>query len=294
VVATCYLLGVSMRRMDKLVETLGITSLSKSQGSVMARELDTAVEAFRTRPLDAGPYTFVAADALVLKVREGGRVVNVHALIAVGVNAQGYREILGVEVTPAGDGAGWPWVRTLLHSVFDQPDTQSVAAQYDRIIDALTDKLPEGADHLQAARPDLLAFTAFPKQMWRQIWSNNLQERLHKEIRRRTDVVGIFPDRNALIRLVRDVLAEQHDEWAESRRYPGLDVLSKSQAINDTATEQEATPSGTDRLNHEVEESHDDLLHHVPGLDLCRHIPGKTSACRERLPIRCKRQFSPS
>lgn len=89
VVATCYLLGVSTRRMDKLVETLGITSLSKSQVSVMAKELDTAVEAFRTRPLDAGPYTFVAADALVLKVREGGRVVNVHALIAVGVNAEG-------------------------------------------------------------------------------------------------------------------------------------------------------------------------------------------------------------
>jgi putative transposase len=84
VVATCYLLGVSTRRMDKLVETLGITSLSKSQVSVMAKELDTAVEAFRTRPLDAGPYTFVAADALVLKVREAGRVVNVHALIAVG------------------------------------------------------------------------------------------------------------------------------------------------------------------------------------------------------------------
>ena len=106
-VATCYLLGVSTRRMDKLVETLGITSLSKSQVSVMAKELDTAVEAFRTRPLDAGPYTFVAADALVLKVREAGRVVNVHALIAVGVNAEGYREILGVDVTTAEDGAGW-------------------------------------------------------------------------------------------------------------------------------------------------------------------------------------------
>src|SRR5204863_6877576 len=86
VVATCYLLGVSTRRMDKLVHSLGITTLSKSQVSVMAKELDTAVEAFRTRPLDAGPYTFVAADALVLKVREGGRVVNVHALIAVGGN----------------------------------------------------------------------------------------------------------------------------------------------------------------------------------------------------------------
>ena len=99
VVATCYLLGVSTRRMDKLVETLGITSLSKSQVSVMAKELDAAVEAFRTRPLDAGPYTFMAADALVLKVREGGRVVNVHALIAVGVNNEGYREILGIDVT---------------------------------------------------------------------------------------------------------------------------------------------------------------------------------------------------
>jgi len=110
VVATCYLLGVSTRRMDKLVDTLGITSLSKSQVSVMAKELDTAVEAFRTRPLDAGPYTFVAADALVLKVREGGRVVNVHALVAlvaVGVNAEGYREILGIDVTTAEDGAGW-------------------------------------------------------------------------------------------------------------------------------------------------------------------------------------------
>jgi putative transposase len=101
VVATCYLLGVSTRRMDKLVETLGITGLSKSQVSVMAKELDIAVEAFRTRPLDAGPYTFVAADALVLKVREAGRVVNVHALVAVGVNAEGHREILGIDVTTA-------------------------------------------------------------------------------------------------------------------------------------------------------------------------------------------------
>ncbi|WP_231913789.1 IS256 family transposase, partial [Rhodococcus sp. LB1] len=107
VVATCYLLGVSTRRMEKLVDSLGITSLSKSQVSVMARDLDTQVEAFRSRPLDAGPYTFVAADALVLKVRENGRVVNVHALVAVGVNAEGYREILGIEVTSAEDGAGW-------------------------------------------------------------------------------------------------------------------------------------------------------------------------------------------
>ena len=107
VVATCYLLGVSTRRMENLVETLGITRLSKSQVSVMARELDEAVAQFRTRPLDAGPYTFVAADALVLKVREGGRVVNVHALVATGVNGDGHREILGLQVTSAADGAGW-------------------------------------------------------------------------------------------------------------------------------------------------------------------------------------------
>jgi putative transposase len=141
-------------------------------------------------------------------------------------------------VTPK---SSWPWVRTLLHSVFDQPDAESVAAQYDRIIDALADKLPKVAEHLDAAREDLLAFTAFPKQIWRQIWSNNPQERLNKEIRRRTDVVGIFPDRAALVRLVGAVLAEQHDEWLESRRYLGLDVLSKSRADHSSPTEQEAT-----------------------------------------------------
>jgi transposase-like protein len=107
VVATCYLLGVSTRRMEKLVETLGITRLSKSQVSVMARELDEQVADFRSRPLDAGPYTFVAADALTMKVREGGRVVNVHVLTATGINADGHREILGVNVTSAEDGAGW-------------------------------------------------------------------------------------------------------------------------------------------------------------------------------------------
>jgi putative transposase len=294
VVATCYLLGVSTRRMERLVETLGVTGLSKSQVSIMAKELDEAVEAFRTRPLDAGPYTFVAADALVLKVREAGRVVGVHTLIATGVNAEGYREILGLQVTSAEDGAGWlaffrdlvarglsgvalvtsdahaglvaaigatlpaaawqrcrthyaanlmaatpksswPWVRTLLHSIYDQPDAESVVAQYDRVLDALTDKLPAVAEHLDTARADLLAFTAFPKAIWRQIWSNNPQERLNREVRRRTDVVGIFPDRASIIRLVGAVLAEQHDEWIEGRRYLGLDVLTRARAALATA-----------------------------------------------------------
>ena len=303
VVATCYLLGVSTRRMDKLVQTLGITGLSKSQVSVMAKELDEHVEQFRTRRLEeSGPFTFVAADALVLKVREGGRVVPVHVLVATGVNADGHREILGVQVTTSEDGAGWlaffrdltarglsgvklitsdahaglvaaigatipgaawqrcrthyaanlmsatpksswPWVKALLHSIYDQPDAEAVHAQFDRVLDALGEKLPAVAEHLEAARADILAFTAFPKEIWRQIWSNNPNERLNREIRRRTDVVGIFPDRASIIRLVGAVLAEQHDEWAESRRYLGLDVLSKSRAVHDTPTEQEATPA---------------------------------------------------
>jgi putative transposase len=104
VVATSYLLGVSTRRMEKLVATLGIDRLSKSQVSQMAKDLDAQVEAFRTRPLDAGPYTFLAADALVLKVREAKRTVNVHALLARAVNADGHREILGRHVTSAEDG----------------------------------------------------------------------------------------------------------------------------------------------------------------------------------------------
>jgi putative transposase len=211
----------------------------------------------------------------------------VHALLATAVNAEGYREILGLQVSSAEDGAGWlaffrdltarglsgvrlvtsdahrglveaigvtlpgaswqrcrthyaanlmsatpkaswPWVKTLLHSVYDQPDAPAVHAQFDRVLDALTEKLPTVAAHLDAARAEILAFTGFPKAIWRQIWSNNPQERLNREIRRRTDVVGIFPDRGALIRLVGAVLAEQHDEWTEMRRYIGLDVLAKS------------------------------------------------------------------
>ena len=303
VVATCYLLGVSTRRMDKLVQALGITGLSKSQVSVMAAELDEHVEQFRTRRLqDAGPFTLLAADALVLKVREGGRVVPVHVLVATGINADGHREILGLQVTTSEDGAGWlaffrdlvargltgvklvtsdahaglvaaitatlpgatwqrcrthyaanlmsatpksswPWVKTLLQTVFDQPDKESVHAQFDRVVDALAEKLPAVAEHLETARADILAFASFPKEIWRQVWSNNPNERLNREIRRRTDVVGIFPDRASIIRLVGAVLAEQHDEWAEGRRYLGLDILARAQSVTTNDTEQEVNPS---------------------------------------------------
>ncbi len=177
---------------------------------------------------------------LVTNDAHAGLVAAIGATLP-GAALQRCRTHYTTNLTAVAPNSSWPWVRTLLHSVFDQPDAGSVAAQYDRIIDALADKLPKVADHLEANRPDLLAFIAFPQQIRRQIWSNNPQERLNEEIRRCTGVVGIFPDRGALIRLVDAVLAEQLDEWAESRRYLGLDVLSKSRVINDTPTEQEAT-----------------------------------------------------
>ena len=296
VVATCYLLGVSTRRMDKLVQTLGINSLSRSQVSRMAADLDEQVAAFRTRPLgEAGPFTFVAADALTMKVRENRRVVNAVVLVATGVNADGHREVLGVKVATSETkeawnvffadlvarglagvklvtsdahaglveaiaanlpGASWqrcrthyaanlmsvcpksawPGVKAMLHSVYDQPEAKAVHAQYDKMLDTLADSLPAVHEHLDAARADVLAFTSFPKEIWRQIWSNNPNERLNKEIRRRTDVVGIFPDRDAVTRLVGAVLAEQHDEWIEGRRYLGIDVLARAQAVTTTET----------------------------------------------------------
>ncbi len=130
-----------------------------------------------------------------------------------------------MSVTPK---SAWPAVKAMLHSVYDQPTPEAVHAQFDKLLDSVTEKLPAVAEHLDAARADGLAFTTFPSGLWRQIWSNNPSERLNREIRRRTDVVGIFPDRTSVIRLVGAVLAEQHDEWAEGRRYLGLDLLHKA------------------------------------------------------------------
>src|SRR6059036_271677 len=259
VIADAYLAGVSTRRVEKLVQQLGVERMSKSQVSRLAKSLDQIVEDFRTRPLDAGPYAYVTFDALVVKCREGGRTVNVCVVHAVGVNKDGFRESLGLDVVTSEDGAAWlaflrslvarglggvrlvtsdahpglvdaiaatlpgaawqrcrthamrnlltrvpksaqSFVATMVRTIFAQPDAETVHEQYRRIVDQLETRFPEAAALLEEAAADLLAFSAFPKEHWRQLWSNNSLERLNKEIRRRTDVVGIFPNRAAVIR----------------------------------------------------------------------------------------------
>ena len=288
VICACYVEGVSTRKVDDVVRAMGIEGISKSQVSEMAKELDKVVEAFRTRPLDAGPYTYIWLDALTQKVREGGRIVNVAVVIATAVNASGHREVLGLDVITTEDGAGWlaflrslvarglsgvqlvisdaheglrgaieavlpgaswqrcrthfmrnlltkvprasqPMVATLVRTIFEQPDAEQVWAQHARVVEQLEGRFPDAAVMLVDAGPDLLAFAAFPVEHWTAIRSNNPQERLNKELRRRTDVVGIFPNRPAVVRLVGAVLAEQHDEWAVAdRRYMGIESLTRA------------------------------------------------------------------
>lgn len=284
VVAECYVAGVSTRKVEQVVQSLGIEGISKSQVSDMAKSLDAQVEAFRQRPLDRGPYPYVWLDALQVRSREVGRIVPVSVVVATGINREGTKEILGVDVITGEDGAGWtaflralvgrglrgvelavsdahaglrqaiaavlpgtswqrcrthfmrnllakipkraqPPVAALVRSIFAQTDADQVYEQHRSVVDKLAGQFAEAADLLEQAGPDLLAFAAFPAKHWRQVWSNNPQERLNREIRRRTDVVGIFPNRAAILRLVGAVLAEQHDEWAVGRRHMSLESL---------------------------------------------------------------------
>ena len=287
VVAQAYVEGVSTRRVEDLVEAMGIAGISKSEVSRLAGELDAKVAEFRERPLDAGPYRYLWIDALTQKVREGGRVVNVSAVVATAVNVEGRREIVGFDIVTTestvawtaflrslvarglsavelviSDAHGgikaaiaavlgeaswqrcrthfmanlatrvpktnWPMIATLVRSIFEQPDRDTTWSQLGDVVDRLTQAgFCDLANDVLDAADDILAFTAFPVEHWTQIRSNNPQERLNKEIRRRTDVVGIFPNRAAVIRLLGALLAEQTDEWAIARRYMSADSLAK-------------------------------------------------------------------
>lgn len=285
VVQEAYIQGVSTRRVDDLVQALGMQGISKSQVSRVCAELDAEVEQFRTRHLE-GPYPYLWLDATFVKVRKEGRVVSMAVVIAIGVRSSGEREVLGIDVGPSEDGAFWlqflrglvarglagvelvisdahqglkgaiaavlqgaAWQRCRVHfvrnalalvpkaaaqmvaatirTVFAQPDPESAREQWRRVADGFRPRYPRLAELLDAAEEEVLAYVMFPAEHWRQIWSNNPLERVNREIKRRTDVVGIFPNEAAVVRLVGCVLAEQHDEWQVSRRYFSAESLAK-------------------------------------------------------------------
>ncbi len=285
VVQEAYVQGVSTRRVDDLVQALGMTGISKSQVSRLCESLDAEVARFRSRPL-VGAYPYLWLDATYLKVRQDGRVVSLAVVIAIAVNDTGRREVLGVDVGPSEDegfwqqflrglvargltgvrlvtsdahrglkaaiaavvqGAGWQrcrvhFVRNALalvpknaqslvaatiRTVFAQPDAASAREQWRRVADGFRPRFPRLATLLNEAEDEVLAYTAFPAAHWRQVWSNNPLERLNKEVKRRTDVVGIFPNESAVLRLVGAILAEQHDEWQVSRCYCSAESLAQ-------------------------------------------------------------------
>jgi putative transposase len=279
VVQEAYVSGVSTRRVDDLVRALGIEGISKSEVSRICTGLDAEVAAFRGRPLGELACPYLWLDATYLRVREGGHVVSMAALVAVGVAANGERRVLGLELSPGNDeGSAWPrfirslverglrgvrlvvsddhpglvkaareqllgsgWQRCRVHftrnaqdlvprsarsmvasairAVFEQPDERSAREQLDRVIDGMPAGYAKVAELLADAEPDLLAHFAFPEAHRSRIRSTNPLERLNKEIKRRTAVVGIFPNRAAVIRLVGMILAEQDDEWQDGRCY---------------------------------------------------------------------------
>ena len=284
VVQEAYVHGVSTRSVDDLVRAMGMDGISKSQVSRLCEEIDEKVKPFLGRPIE-GDWPYVWLDATYLKVRRGGRIVSVAVAIAIGVNGDGRREVLGLDICPSEAETFWgeflrklarrglrgvklvisdaheglkaaaakvlgaSWQRCRVHfmrnalahankngrrvvsafiaTAFAQGSADAAGTQWRQVADQLRSKLPKLAALLDEAEVDVLAFMSFPREHWDKISSTNPIERPNGEIKRRTDVVGIFPNDDAIIRLVGAILMEQNDEWAVQRaRYMTLETIA--------------------------------------------------------------------
>jgi putative transposase len=286
VVQEAYVLGVSTRKVEALVQTLGLNGVSRSEVSRICSRLDEEVEGWRSRPL-IWRYPYLWLDGTYIKVRDSGRVVSQAVIVAYGVRETGEREVIGLTVGPSEDAAFWieflrslvcrgltgvmlvvsdahlglreaittvltgaSWQRCRVHfmrnalarvprgaqamvaaairTIFAQPDRESAELQLRWVADNLRQRFTAAADQLEEAEADILAYTTFPREHWRQLYSTNPLERLNKEIKRRSNVVGIFPNSKAAIRLIGAVLMEQQDEWEIARRYFSLESMKKT------------------------------------------------------------------
>jgi transposase-like protein len=282
VIQEAYVQGVSTRSVDDLVKAMGMTGISKSQVSRLCAEIDERVKAFLDRPIE-GSWPYLWIDATYVKVREGGRIVSVAVIIAVGVNSDGRREVLGMAVGPSEAEPFWtkflrsltrrglrgvklvisdaheglkaaaakvlsstwqrcrvhfmrnalahvglsqrPMVAAAIRTAFTQETAEAAHEEWRAVADRLRERFRKLAELMDEAEDDVLAHMAFPKHHWRQLHSTNPLERLNGEIKRRTDVVAIFPNEDAIVRLVGALLLEQNDEWAVTRRYMTLETL---------------------------------------------------------------------
>jgi putative transposase len=286
VVTEAYVPGVSTRRVEALVQSLGIVGISKSEVSRLCASLDEQVEAFRSRRLGAAHYPYLWLDARYEYVREEHQVQSMAVVIAYGVRDDGVREVLGLDIGPSEDtplwraflqglvarglrgvrlvisdahrglkqairevfvGAGWQrcrvhfmrnvianvpksaqaMVAATVRTIFEQPDRQAARAQLRQVCATLAERFPKVVALLEEAEGESLTFYDFPKEHWRQIYSTNPLERLNKELKRRSAVVGIFPNRAAVLRLFGARLAEQMDEWLVGHRYFSLGSMAK-------------------------------------------------------------------
>ena len=284
VIQEAYIQGVSTRSVDDLVKAMGMSGISKSQVSGLCEEIDERVKAFLDRPIE-GDWPYLWIDATYVKVRQNGRIVSVAVIVAVGVNADGRREVLGMDIGPSEAETFWTgflrklarrglggvklvvsdahegikasvskvltasWRRCRVHfmrnalahagksgrrvvsafiaTAFAQDDAAMARAQWRSVADQLRPKLPKLAVLMDEAEPDVLAYMSFPAQHRAKLHSTNPLERLNGEIKRRTEVVGIFPNEAAITRLVGAILLEQNDEWAVQRaRYMTLETIA--------------------------------------------------------------------